>query len=721
MVDLPLQVFEHRSGTPVNFATDPAQHSQRAVSANQPPPSNLHDGAQQSSAHRARQSVHSGGSTEGQAVQRAGHLNRKQHKRQAPSIAQDRYLEHQAGYGPVRSCHSHAHSRSPYGKNWWVPPPQQAQQQRQRQRQRQQQQLLAPAPSPNMHQASGMLQHCADQQGDGEFSRQTQDQRSPQQRNATLRPRLPVGQPPLPAVAPVQAPLPTAAAPLHPLGQQLEPHAHGMAAQGRYMMDLWQPHGNMQPVQSSSVHAKQASAIRQRPAPAIHHVPGMPASALSQLHNEIEIFAQRATSTKVETEAVKELERIVSEAALEIWPHCRVGLFGSQSCAMALPGSDVDITILDVSGPPKKGAAGFTLKQRKAVVQELRRLLKALTKLKLVCGKAQVISARVPIVKCLLMVNGVQMAADISMGVNNGIDAVPYIMQQVQFFGPSLRALTIIIKALLKQASLNERVSGGLGSYCILNVVMAHLMSEGVRATSPVNLGHLLLSLLQFFGRTMDCGRHAISVSRGGIVDKQQQWQQEDKPFLLAVEDPQHPGTDIGSGSYNIQEVRGCMARAHDVLHASCCSMAADAAKPSWAAVQAEGQDFCVAAPSSSDFPLLNCILNTSLALDRSPSASQARMNMSMTSQPLHKVKPKPPKGTRVKKRFQFAHERRAAKGQPTANEPAAPKRLRGAPQAKKKWQGKGSSKRKAPVANEHGDTSRRKRARVHKSRASDR
>ena len=45
----------------------------------------------------------------------------------------------------------------------------------------------------------------------------------------------------------------------------------------------------------------------------------------------------------------------------------------------------------------------------------------------------QVISARVPIVKCLLMVHGVQMAADISMGVNNGIDAVPYIMQQVLF------------------------------------------------------------------------------------------------------------------------------------------------------------------------------------------------------------------------------------------------------------------------------------------------
>ena len=42
---------------------------------------------------------------------------------------------------------------------------------------------------------------------------------------------------------------------------------------------------------------------------------------------------------------------------------------------------------------------------------------------------------------------------------------------------------------------------------------------------------------------------------QGGIVEKQQEWQQEGRPFLLAVEDPQQPGTDIGSGSFNIQEV----------------------------------------------------------------------------------------------------------------------------------------------------------------------
>lgn len=292
MADLPLQVFEDRSGTPVSFAADLATHSQPARSANQPSSLIPHDGAQQAATHKARQSLHGSGSTKGEAVQRAGHMGtcRKQHntqgKRQARYIAKQRHLEHQAaGYGPVRSCHSHKHSRSPYGKDWWVLPPQQAQQQRQPQ------QFMPPAPKSSVHQASAMLQHCAVWQGHGDMSRQLQDQRSTQQRNAALPPRLPVGQPLFPAPPTVQAP-PPAAAPRHLLGQQLEPHAHGMLAPGRNVMDLRQPRGNMQPVQSSP-------SVRQQPAPALNHALGMPAPALSQLHNEIENFAQRATSTKV--------------------------------------------------------------------------------------------------------------------------------------------------------------------------------------------------------------------------------------------------------------------------------------------------------------------------------------------------------------------------------------------------------------------------------------
>ncbi len=41
-----------------------------------------------------------------------------------------------------------------------------------------------------------------------------------------------------------------------------------------------------------------------------------------------------------------------------------------------------------------------------------------------------------------------------------------------------MKALAVVLKALLQQAGLNERVAGGLGSYCLLNLVMAHLLSQ---------------------------------------------------------------------------------------------------------------------------------------------------------------------------------------------------------------------------------------------------
>ena len=42
---------------------------------------------------------------------------------------------------------------------------------------------------------------------------------------------------------------------------------------------------------------------------------------------------------------------------------------------------------------------------------------------------------------------------------------------------------------------------------------------------------------------------------QGGIVKKERAFKQKGKPFLLTIEDPQQPGTDIGSGAFNIEQV----------------------------------------------------------------------------------------------------------------------------------------------------------------------
>ena len=53
---------------------------------------------------------------------------------------------------------------------------------------------------------------------------------------------------------------------------------------------------------------------------------------------------------------------------------------------------------------------------------------------------------------------------------------------------------------------------------------------------------------------------------QGGVVEKKREWKQAERLWLLAVEDPQQLGKDIGSGSYNIRNVRQLFAAAASTL-----------------------------------------------------------------------------------------------------------------------------------------------------------
>ena len=74
---------------------------------------------------------------------------------------------------------------------------------------------------------------------------------------------------------------------------------------------------------------------------------------------------------------------------------------------------------------------------------------------------------------------------------------------QVLAIGPSMKALAVVLKALLQQAGLNERVAGGLGSYTLLNLVMAHVMSQ---ACPP----SLLLAYMPDSDRSASCCTSSI-------------------------------------------------------------------------------------------------------------------------------------------------------------------------------------------------------------------
>ena len=64
---------------------------------------------------------------------------------------------------------------------------------------------------------------------------------------------------------------------------------------------------------------------------------------------------------------------------------------------------------------------------------------------------------------------------------------------------------------------------------------------------------------------------------------KKREWKQADRPWLLAVEDPQQLGRDIGSGTYNIRNVQHLFAAAAATLR-DC--MEQQTEDQQWASVQ---------------------------------------------------------------------------------------------------------------------------------------
>lgn len=80
------------------------------------------------------------------------------------------------------------------------------------------------------------------------------------------------------------------------------------------------------------------------------------------------------------------------------------------------------------------------------------------------------VEARVPIMKATLRSKGLDFKADISMGVKNAADAIGLICQHVSQT-PMVRPLVLVLKALLRNAKLNEVYTGGISSYVLFNLV----------------------------------------------------------------------------------------------------------------------------------------------------------------------------------------------------------------------------------------------------------
>ncbi|CAK9868100.1 unnamed protein product [Sphagnum jensenii] len=276
-------------------------------------------------------------------------------------------------------------------------------------------------------------------------------------------------------------------------------------------------------------------------------------SPLLQLHQEIVDFCEFVAPTEEEQQQRKAAVERVSAVVKLIWPSCQVCVFGSFATGLYLPTSDVDVVILD---------SGCQVRQ-----DGLKALAKALTR-NAVAKNIQVIGkARVPIVKFVERSSNI--AFDISFDVANGPEAADFIKGAMLAL-PPLRPLCLVLKIFLQQRELNEVYQGGIGSYALLVMLLAHLQVLNLTSSLPLesNLGILLVDFFDLYGRSLNMKDVGVSCRIGGsfFSKKNRGFIDMKRPFSLCVEDPQAPENDIGKNSFAIQKVRSAFVLAHSLL-----------------------------------------------------------------------------------------------------------------------------------------------------------
>mgnify|MGYP003927749963 CR=1 FL=1 len=174
-----------------------------------------------------------------------------------------------------------------------------------------------------------------------------------------------------------------------------------------------------------------------------------------------------------------------------------------------------------------------------------------------------------------------------------------------------LEPLLLVLKQFLYNRDLHETYTGGWGSYLLTMTIISHLQhhpGQGPGFDKPeTNLGALLVDYLHLYGLRFNMERIGISVRDGGAYFRKARqglpaprtstprapapraprpraparapaggwltwpgartgWLDGVRPFLLSVEDPKNPESDLGKNSFNVRNVQRAFEGAYFTL-----------------------------------------------------------------------------------------------------------------------------------------------------------
>jgi non-canonical poly(A) RNA polymerase PAPD5/7 len=124
---------------------------------------------------------------------------------------------------------------------------------------------------------------------------------------------------------------------------------------------------------------------------------------------------------------------------------------------------------------------------------------------------------------------------------------------------------------------LNEPYSGGVGSYMLQLLIVAFLQHRerdaiNFKRPSAHNLGGLLLEFFELFGMNFNYLITGISVRNNGFFfpkgasDRKDVFWQQQRPLLVALENPLEITHDVGSSSFRFQIVQRSFAAAYKII-----------------------------------------------------------------------------------------------------------------------------------------------------------
>jgi hypothetical protein len=196
----------------------------------------------------------------------------------------------------------------------------------------------------------------------------------------------------------------------------------------------------------------------------------------------------------------------------------QVKAFGSFVSGLSLPSSDLDLVICLPKVHKEAGpeAAGF-LEGRNAIKETWQQnLARCLSKEAWVdISSIKVISnTAVPVIKLrALSPSGDSFPMDVSFEgiVHQGLEANKLCVMLMNEF-LSLRPIVLVLKQFLSRRGLCESFTGGLSSYALLLVTARFLQEQP--PDSPLDIGAVLLGVIDFFGNRFQPAVTGISVGR---------------------------------------------------------------------------------------------------------------------------------------------------------------------------------------------------------------